>query len=121
MSLRPPLAFNTRPRRLSTPTDAFQLPKLTDHITSRRDDSCAWLREWTGAGCCLGGVIATFVAAVGLRNEGGEGDPVRAACAWYRRVASATQDKGRGVDGPASFQVAFFDALHAASRDSQRA
>ena len=24
-SLRPPLAFNTRPRRLSTPTDAFQL------------------------------------------------------------------------------------------------
>jgi len=25
VSLRPPLAFNTRPRRLSTPTDAFQL------------------------------------------------------------------------------------------------
>jgi hypothetical protein len=24
-SLRPPLAFNPRPRRLSTPTDAFQL------------------------------------------------------------------------------------------------
>ena len=26
VSLRPPLAFNTRPRRLSTPTDAFELP-----------------------------------------------------------------------------------------------
>ena len=25
MSLRPPLAFNARPRRLSTPTDAFEL------------------------------------------------------------------------------------------------
>ena len=37
-SLRPPLAFNTRPRRLSTPTDAFQLqpprPRLPSSTTS---------------------------------------------------------------------------------------
>ena len=40
-SLRPPLAFNTRPRRLSTPTDAFQLhpdvrSRRRTHLTRRR-------------------------------------------------------------------------------------
>jgi len=35
VSLRPPLAFNTRPRRLSTPTDAFQLnPDVRSYKTT---------------------------------------------------------------------------------------
>ena len=43
VSLRPPLAFNARPRRLSTPTDAFQLqPDVRSYGTTlsvpRRDD-----------------------------------------------------------------------------------
>ena len=37
-SLRPPLAFNPRPRRLSTPTDAFQLhPDVALYGTTSRD------------------------------------------------------------------------------------
>ena len=36
MSLRPPPAFNPRPRRLSTPTDAFQLhPDVRSYGTTR--------------------------------------------------------------------------------------
>ena len=43
-SLRPPLAFNPRPRRLSTPTDAFQL-----HPSRRR---WTWIsrRRWATSG-----------------------------------------------------------------------
>jgi hypothetical protein len=37
VSLRPPLAFNTRPRRLSTPPDAFQLhPDIRSYGTTLR-------------------------------------------------------------------------------------
>ena len=39
-SLRPPLAFNTRPRRLSTPTDAFQLhPDVRSYGTTQSRSS----------------------------------------------------------------------------------
>ena len=39
-SLRPPLAFNPRPRRLSTPTDAFQLhPAIRLYRTTLFDDA----------------------------------------------------------------------------------
>ena len=46
-SLRPPLAFNTRPRRLSTPTDAFQLhPDVRSYGTALRR-----FRSWARASC----------------------------------------------------------------------
>jgi hypothetical protein len=41
-SLRPPLAFSPRPRRLSTPTDAFQLHPV-DKAAARRDAKDALL------------------------------------------------------------------------------
>ena len=40
MSLRPPLAFNPRPRRLSTPTDAFQL-----HPDIQSDAKAEWRKN----------------------------------------------------------------------------
>ena len=58
VSLRPPLAFNPRPRRLSTPTDAFQLhpdfrlyrPTLTRARRTRReeDEAPRWGTLLTG-------------------------------------------------------------------------
>jgi hypothetical protein len=40
VSLRPPPAFNPRPRRLSTPTDAFQLhPDIRSYRTALRRDA----------------------------------------------------------------------------------
>jgi hypothetical protein len=41
-SLHPPLAFNPRPRRLSTSTDAFQLHPDTRSARARRG---AWIRR----------------------------------------------------------------------------
>ena len=39
VSLRPPLAFNSRPRRLSTPTDAFQIPQSTSRRSRASSDT----------------------------------------------------------------------------------
>jgi hydroxyethylthiazole kinase len=118
-----------------------------DTVWVTREDNCAVLTRFSGAGCCLGGVIAAFVAAHGLgaakplssyRNSvfrtadrtsvstpgaaygSPRADPVRAACAWYRRVAAEVEATMGSSPGPASFQAAFFDALAQGAGDAGR-
>ncbi|NMN00114.1 hydroxyethylthiazole kinase [Bifidobacterium sp. DSM 109958] len=62
----------------------------------------ALMTKITGAGCSLGGVVATYLAVA---------DPLTAALAasaLYNRAGEAAE---RVAHGPGSFQVAFLDAL----------
>ena len=98
-SLRPPLAFNPRPRRLSTPTDAFELhPDVRSYGTTLRDEEgvCelfAWL--WLGGGASGTSCTTTNGEDIGLtarwrkkmetREDPVYGDGFRAAKAGYDR------------------------------------
>ena len=64
------------------------------------------LQKFSGAGCCLGAFLAATVPGSGLANA----RALRASCLVYRRIATDVVRLGN-FSGPASFQVAFFDAL----------
>ena len=64
------------------------------------------LQKFSGAGCCLGAFLAATVLGSGLENA----SALRASCLVYRRIATDVVRLGN-FSGPASFQVAFFDAL----------
>jgi len=74
-SLRPPLAFNTRPRRLSTPPDAFQLhPDIRLYGTTLRAARRGEAGETTTATFARGGVFALVTSEACLPSPGaGEG------------------------------------------------
>ncbi|MCI8469682.1 MAG: hydroxyethylthiazole kinase [Eggerthellaceae bacterium] len=57
----------------------------------------------TGFGCSLGGVLAVFAAVA---------DPLTAAVAGTACYAAAGTRAAEGAQGPASFKVAFLDALY---------
>jgi len=64
------------------------------------------LQKFSGAGCCLGAFLAATVIGSALENA----SALRASCLEYRRIAAEVVRLGN-FSGPASFQVAFFDAL----------
>ena len=83
-SLRPPLAFNPRPRRLSTPTDAFQLhPDVRSYGTTLRNMDEFNARDTTGWGSCA-------------RRGGTRSSPARTAVA---RVLTTEWIEGRQISG----------------------
>ena len=59
-------------------------------------------RELAGAGCALGGVVATYLCVA---------DPLVAALAASLLFKRAGERAAAASDGPGSFQTAFLDAL----------
>ena len=83
-SLRPPLAFNPRPRRLSTPTDAFQLhPDIALYGTTLSRGQ---------------GIIATGKGP-GKYKGGGPGDRADETTPLVERMRSMRRDGGGGGGG----------------------
>jgi hydroxyethylthiazole kinase len=62
----------------------------------------AMMTKITGAGCSLGGVLATYLAVA---------DPLVAALSASLLYNRAGEQAEQGAQGPGSFQVAFLDAL----------
>ena len=69
-----------------------------------------WMDRGVGFGCALGGLTAALLAVT---------DPLGAALAACRAFARAAILARRGAQGPASFRIAFIDALHQLSEEAE--
>ena len=94
MSLRPPLAFNPRPRRLSTPTDAFQLhPDIASYGTPLSGGRFRALNEklYTATGAdalamvtAQPGMFAAYHAGFREQTKEWPSRPVDVCARWLR-------------------------------------
>ncbi len=78
--------------------------------TCRISGGHEWMDRSVGFGCALGGLTAALLAAT---------DPLDAAMAACRAFASAAERALDRARGPASFRIAFVDALHELSEEAE--
>ncbi len=76
------------------------------HVTGGHE----WMDRGVGFGCALGGLTAALLAVT---------EPVNAALTACRTFAVAAQRALDRARGPASFRVAFVDALHELSEEAE--
>ncbi|MCI1832241.1 MAG: hydroxyethylthiazole kinase [Bifidobacterium sp.] len=86
---------------------AVAVSGASDFVTDGRDGyrlpgGSAMMTKITGAGCSLGGVMATYLAV---------SDPLVAALAASALYNHASQEAEKASRGPGSFHAAFLDAL----------